>query len=284
MPALTFFRKGVYKKLNDIYSFVDNKSVTEAFSLDHKKILKKVGSKNFSDIIVVSREELEKDLIEVFLEKSIEKVCGKKVCVASSLLQVPASFGSKSAYRAVAQRYGNSELYSCSLIKEGGMPVSEGTKDKARHALKYISRSSDLCSKLVDNFSKNLESYNKISGNADAIVASKGKYNQSCKRNSRLAKRMLLNIRSSIQLLNEIKDISTTSEVIGAIAEAAKVSSESIKEIVELINIIDTDEFLSRLEKATGKSDSSLADTIMTLNRAKDYINSDILGILVLTE
>ena len=90
---------------------------------------------------------------------------------------------------------------------------------------------------MINNLNKNLEAYNKISGNIDAIADSKGKYNQSCKRNSRLAKRMLLNIKSSIQILNEIRDIATTSEVIGSIAEAAKVSSESVKEIIDLINV-----------------------------------------------
>jgi uncharacterized membrane protein (UPF0127 family) len=284
VPALTFFRKGVYEKLSENYSFIDNKSILESFSLDHKKILKKIGSKSSTDIIVVSREELETDLVEMFLEKSIEKIFGEKICITSSSLQIPKSFGSKSAYKAVNQRFGDADLCSHALVKEGGMPVPEGTKDKARNALKYISRSSELCDKLVDNFGKNLEAYNKISGNADAIASSKGKYNQSCKRNSRLAKRMLLNIKSSIQMLNEIKDISTTSEVIGAIAEAAKVSSESVKEIIDLISVIDTDEFSTKLEESTGKAESSLKDTVMTLSRAKDYINNDILGILVLTE
>ena len=284
VPALTFFRKGVYEKLGKNYSFVENKSVLGPFSFDHKKILRKIGSKKSIDIIVVSREEIEKDLVETFIEKSVEKMFGKKMCVSSSLLQVPEDFGSKRAYNAVIQKHGDADLYSHHLVKEGGMPVSEGVKEKARRTLKYISRSSDLCNKLMDNFSKNLEAYSKISGNTDAIAASKGKYNQSCKRNSRLTKRMLLNIKSSIQILNEIKDISTTSEVIGSVAEAAKVSSESIKEAIELVNIIDSEEFSSKLEESSGKIDSSLKDTVMTLNRARDYINSDILGILVLTE
>jgi uncharacterized membrane protein (UPF0127 family) len=284
VPALTFFRKGVYEKLSENYSYVDNKSVLGSFSLDHKKILEKIGSKNFAEIIVVSREDLEKDLVEVFLEKSVRKVLGTNICIASTSLQVPKSFGSKSAHNAVTQRYGNADLYSHSLIKEGGMPVPVGTKDKARHALRYISRSSDLCNKLVDNFNKNLEAYKKLSGNTGAIAASKGRYNQSCKRNSRLAKRMLLNIKSSIQILSDIKDISTTSEIIGSMAEAAKVSSGSVKEIIGLLSVIDTDDFATRLEESTGKADSSLSDTAMTLSRAMDYINSDILGILVLTE
>jgi uncharacterized membrane protein (UPF0127 family) len=284
VPALAFFEKGVYKKLSKTYSFVDNKSIQGDLSPDYKKLLEKIGSKASADIILVSRGELEKELVEIFLEKSVEKTLGKKVCIASSLLQVPKGFGTKRAYRAATQRYYNVDLYSHHFIKEGGMPVSEGVKDKARQALKYLSRSSDLCRKLTDNFNKNLEVYSKVSGNVEAIAASKGKYNQSCKRNSRIAKRMLLNIKSNIQILNEIKDISTTSEVIGSIAEAAKVSSESIKEIIDLINLIDTEEFSSKLEEATGKATSSLEDTIMTLDRAKDYINSDILGILVLTE
>jgi uncharacterized membrane protein (UPF0127 family) len=284
IPALTFFRKGTYKRFNQNYSFVNNKSILEAFSVDHKKLLKKLSAKGTRDIIVVSREDLEKDLVEIFLERAVKKVFGGEACITSTLLQVPKCFGSESAYRAVEQRYGESDLYSHALVKEGGMPVSEGTKDKARHALRYITRSSDICGKLLDNFSKNLEAYKKVSGDADAIAASKGQYNQSCKRNSRMAKRMLLNIKSNIQILNEIKDISTTSEVIGSIAEAAKVSSGAVKDIIELINVIDTEDFLERLEESTGKATSSLEDMQMTLNRTKDYINSDILGILVLTE
>ena len=164
------------------------------------------------------------------------------------------------------------------------MPVSEDVKDKARQALRYIGRSSDLCTEVINNFNKNLSAYQKVDGNLDVIKGSKGKYNESCKRNSRVAKRMLLNVKNSIQILNDIRDISTTSEVISAVAEAAKASSASIEDIFKLIEALESEDFVQQLSDATAKAESSIGDTILTLNRAKDYINSDILGILVLTE
>ena len=47
--------------------------------------------------------------------------------------------------------------------------------------------------------------------------------------------------------MNEIKDISTTSEIISAVALAAKNTSEGIKEVFDLINIIETDDKIPNL-------------------------------------
>jgi uncharacterized membrane protein (UPF0127 family) len=284
VPASAFFKKGAYKRLNKTYSLINDDAISKSLTRDHIKVLGAIGSTPSSEIIIVSREDMDKELLETFLENIIRKTSNQGVSFDTRLLRIPKRFGSKGAYKAAEERFGDIDLYACSLIKEGGMPVPDGTKAKAREALKSLGRASDLCSKLIDNFSQNLEAYNKISDNLDAISSSKGKYNQSCKRNSRVAKRMLLNIKSSIQILNEIKDVATTSEVISSIAEAAKVSSESVKSIIDLVNTIDTEGFLEKLTESSQKCESSLEDTILALDRARDYINADILGILVLTE
>ena len=284
IPSEVFFKKGSYTSLGERFVFIRNKSLPIKFSDEHKKIFKKIKENIAKELVLISRASLDKGLIETFLERAIKISLGNDVSVNIELLQIPETFGTKMAYRAVCEKYGETDLYSYSFVKEGGVPVSKDVKDKARTALRYLSRSSDMCQKLVDNFNLNLNAYSKIDGNNEAIANSKGKYSQSCKRNSRHTKRMLLSIKSGIQILNEIKDISTTSEIIGSIAEAAKVSSDLIKDVIDLTDVIDTDDFVSRLTETTGKLDSSLKDTILTLDRGKDYINSEILGILVLTE
>ena len=284
VPPATFFRKGSYKELNKKYSYINNKSSLKPFSDDHKKILKKLSEQDFTDIILVSRGSLDAQLFDIFLEDSIYKTFGEKVSIDSKFMRVPANYGSEGVYTAASERHGDLELFSNFLVKEGGMPVSENVKERAREALKYIARSKELCEDIKNNFSKNIEAYQGIDGNTEAVKGSRGKYNESCKRNSRITKRMLLNVKSSIQILNQIKDIATTGEVISAIAEAAKVSSESISAVFGLLNVIDSDDFVSRLSEETEKAKSSLEDTVLSLDRAKDYVNSDILGILVITE
>ena len=95
---------------------------------------------------------------------------------------------------------------------------------------------------------------------------------------------MLLSIKSAIGILSEIRDVSTTSEIISSIATAAKVSSSSIEDIFSLIEVIDSSDFIEKLDDSTNKSTSALDDMILALDRAKEYINSNILGILVITE
>ena len=131
---------------------------------------------------------------------------------------------------------------------------------------------------------KNLNQYEKVQSELEAIEASKGQYRQSIKRNSRIIKRTLLNIKEGIKLLNEIKDVSTTSEVIDAIATSAKIASESVRDVFNLIDIIDSPDFFGKLQENTGAVENLLEDLRMSLSRAREYINSDILGILIISE
>jgi uncharacterized membrane protein (UPF0127 family) len=284
-----FVSKDFYKNANLKYSFIPGYSFSEKLSDSQDKALHRIYevSKNKNNFIVLaSREDCDKLLLENFIEKEIETRFHVKASVNCDLIQVPESFGTEEVFSAIKEKYAGQEveLYSSTLIKSAGIPVPDDVKEKARHALRYFKRSSDMCDSLVEKFNKNLEAYKKVEGNADVIKKSKGRYNESCKRNSRIAKRMLINIKNGIKILNEIKDVSTTSEVISSIAESAKNSSEAIKAVFDLINLLDSDEFSAKCVEKTEEAESSLEDAKLTLNRTREYINSDILGILILTE
>ena len=279
-----FFKKGSYNKLNEKYSYVRGRSNLRPLSDDHKKILRKLSEEKFSELILVSRGRVDSQLIDSYLEESIHRVFRKKASIQSVPMRVPSHYGSEGVYTAASARHGDLDLYSNFLVKEGGMPVSEKVKEQGREALKHIARATELCEEVKNNFDKNVEAYQKVEGNLEAIKGSRGKYNESCKRNSRITKRMLLSIKSSIQILNEIKDISTTAEVISSIAEAAKVSSGSISDVFGLLGVIDSEDFISRLSEDSEKAKSALEDLVLSLDRARDYVNSNILGILVITE
>ena len=283
VSAEILFQKNAYKNLSKSYAFVKNASLTQPFTQDQKKFVLKIAE-NQKNIIIASRTKRDRELLETFLEDCIHSTSGKKASLRPDYLRLPQSYGTKAAYLAASQRFMATDLFSLGLVKEGGMPVPAKVKNHAVKIIDYIDRASDLATDLVNNFNKNLEAYKKVAGNDSVIASSKGKYSQSCKRNSRLAKRMLLNIKTNIEMLNKIKDISTTAEVISSMAEASKVSSESIKNLFDLVDVIDSEGFVERLTELTEKAESALSDSILTLSRAKDYINSDILGIVVLTE
>tara|TARA_Y100000034_G_C6909223_1_gene423124 strand:- start:5723 stop:7993 length:2271 start_codon:yes stop_codon:yes gene_type:complete len=283
--------KGFYEKINSTYSVIPNESMRYS-DIDNKerdKALEKICETALDSkkrIVFVSRKNNDRIILENFLEKEIEIKKGLKTSISSDLVRVPEDYGSKDIFKALKEKYSenNIELYSDSLVKSAGIPVPDDIKSKAKHALRYFDRSKDMCDTLIENFNKNLAAYEKVQGNKDVISNSKGKYNQSVKRNSRITKRMLINIKNGIKILNDIKDISTTSEIINIIADSSKASSEAVKEVFDLINILDTDDFINQCTQKTQNSENVIDDLKMALSRAKEYINSDILGILILSE
>ena len=283
--------KGFYEKINSTYSVIPNESMRYS-DIDNKerdKALEKICETALDSkkrIVFVSRKNNDRIILENFLEKEIEIKKGLKTSISSDLVRVPEDYGSKDIFKALKEKYSenNIELYSDSLVKSAGIPVPDDIKSKAKHALRYFDRSKDMCDTLIENFNKNLAAYEKVQGNKDVISNSKGKYNQSVKRNSRITKRMLINIKNGIKILNDIKDISTTSEIINIIADSSKASSDAVKEVFDLINILDTDDFINQCTQKTQNSENVIDDLKMALSRAKEYINSDILGILILSE
>lgn len=182
---------------------------------------------------------------------------------------------------AIASRYriNDSEFL---ISKKAGIPVPDEAKASAKKALDLFSDSLNECKKLVKNFEQNKNVYEKVSGNAEVIKNSKGQYHQSCKRNSDILVKALLGIRDGIRVMNQIKDISYTEELISSLADAAKAMSEGSKEIFELIKIIDMPDFFEKLISKTTEFNNLFEDFSNTLDRMNKFINSDILGVKVL--
>ncbi|MAG40235.1 hypothetical protein CMI41_04690, partial [Candidatus Pacearchaeota archaeon] len=225
--------KDFYENINSKYSLIPSqyRSFSSLNSMGRNKVLEKI-CKTANDpnksLVFVSRNNNDKSILENFIQKEVELKTGLKLSISSELVRVPDEFGTEDIFLALKEKYSGKkvELYNHSFIKSAGIPVTDDVKAKARHALRYFDRSKKMCNTLVENLKKNLAEYQKVQGNSDAIANSKGQYNQSSKRNSRITKRMLINIKNGIKIMNEIKDISTTSEIISSIALAAKNSSD----------------------------------------------------------
>tara|TARA_B100000131_G_scaffold322185_2_gene375301 strand:+ start:8195 stop:10444 length:2250 start_codon:yes stop_codon:yes gene_type:complete len=286
----SFVRDGFKENLENIYSFAcsPTKSFKNLISSGRRSCLKEVfnqlRSKN-TRVVFATKHNYNRNLIRKIIQAEANMGYNAPV-VDFDLLRIPEYFDHKDTILAAKQAYQGADvfLFSNDIVKQAGVPVPDSIKENGKKVIKFFDRSDDSCRKLIDNFKKNLNEYDKIQSEAEKIASSKGQYRQSIKRNSRIIKRILLNIKEGIKVLNEIKDVSTTSEVIDAVATSAKVASESVKNIFNLMDIIDSPDFFGKLQQETDAADNLLEDLRMSLSRAREYINSDILGILIISE
>jgi uncharacterized membrane protein (UPF0127 family)/DNA polymerase IIIc chi subunit len=170
-----------------------------------------------------------------------------------------------------------------SIEKAAGVPVSDEIKEQSRRAYKFLDQASKIISKSLENMHKNLAEYDKIKDKVESLPNTKGQFNQSVKRNTKIVREYLVKIRDAIKILNGIKDISTTMEIIESLANSSRVASTDIEEIFDLIEKLESPDFPILLGEKTGNYEKSINDLSATIDRAKDYINSNILGLVVLS-
>lgn len=168
------------------------------------------------------------------------------------------------------------------MSKKAGIPVPDEVKINAKKALDLFTSSIEECKKLIKNFEQNRNVYQKVAGQLEVIENSKGQYQESCKRNSEILVKSLVSVRDGIKIMNTIKDISYTDEIISSVADASKAVSEGAKAIFELINTIDMPDFFDKLGSKTNEFNNLFEDFSNTIERIKKFINTDILGVKVL--
>ncbi len=171
-----------------------------------------------------------------------------------------------------------------SLLKRAGNPISNDIKDKAKRAYKLLNSASEIVEKSLDNMKQNVAAYEKIKEDSQAIVNTKGQYNQSIKNNTRVAREFLLKIRDAIKILNEIKDVSTTIKVINGLTSSTKLVSIGLEKIFDLIDQMEAPDFHIILSQAVDEYDKLINDLQSSLRYGMDYINSEILGLMVLSD
>jgi uncharacterized membrane protein (UPF0127 family) len=183
-------------------------------------------------------------------------------------------------------RFGNKDIkiYSDkSLLKRAGVPVPDDTKLKAKRAYKYLDIAERTLEKSIENMQANLSEYEKIKDNPEAIENSKGQYNQSVKAQTKIVKDYLVKTREAIRIFNDIKDISTTFEIIDSLASSAKTTSEGAEEVFNLIDKLVNSDFHMLLTEKTEQYAALSLDFKSSIDRAKQYINTEILGLVVLS-
>jgi len=169
------------------------------------------------------------------------------------------------------------------LNKKAGAKIPKNIADKAKEAEESLKEAIEKSEKLMEALKKNLTVYQSIESDKERVKNSKFDYKESVGRNKNILKEMLLSVKEGLKTMNEIKDISTTYEIIGTIATASTKSSEIVAEIFELIDIIETDDFIPKLSEKTGMVEKIFMDLKNSIQRMTAFINNDILGVLVIS-
>ncbi len=200
-------------------------------------------------------------------------------------MQIPSKFKIEQIISSASKKYlSNSIKLNNVITKSAGFPIPKEIKSKAAEAEKMLESAYKTCQTLSESFQKNLSEYEKIQAKPEAIKSSKGEYRLSSKRLIKKVRSMLINIRDSIRILNDIKDVSTTSEVIDALISACSPASEASQDIFNLIDKIETPEFFASLQENTSNFQQSSEDLKSSIGRSRDYINNNILGIVLISE
>jgi len=184
-------------------------------------------------------------------------------------------------YDAAKNRYFNSDLYF--LNKKAGIPVPKEDLERAKAAEQLFKKTKKESEELLKNLKKNLSVYQAVQSDKERIKNSKYEYNESVERNTEILKRILIDIKKALQIMNEIKDIASTIEIISAVATSTMRSSKVVKEIFDLVESIENDDFITQLTQKTGEAEKMFLDLSNSNQRMVNYINTDILGVLVIT-
>lgn len=286
----------VYKKSDsDAFIGLDHNSEPAQYS---SRLKKKIAVIEPSDLFLRSY----KDLNELSFKKDLLKIAGAghdKLIVVSSdisrcnvikaaLLSLGASSETKIMknydHFDLVNSFDGSTVYAFSKLKLAGASVPENIKAKAKQAYNYLENSEEFLFELQKNIVQNLDAFTPFS-TEESLEVYKGQYHQSIKRNIELTKKCLMHLKNAISLLNEIKDISTTIQVIEAIAESSKDVTENLESIFNLIDIMSNAKtFMEDLTLKTSDFENLAEDLEANIERAKEYINSNILGIIVLSD
>jgi len=249
---------------------------SEAFTFDIKNSLEEILKFN-GKIVLATTHDFNWEKIGSILDFKTKILFNKNF----SDFEILRYHKDDSLYEAARDRYANHDLYF--LNKKAGIPVPKEDIEKAKIAEELFKKTKRESEDLLKNLKKNLSVYQTIQSDKERIKNSKYEYNESVKRNTELLKKILIDIKKALQIMNEIKDISNTIEIISAVATSTMRSSKIVKEIFDLIESIENDDFITQLTQKTGEAEKMFLDLSNSNQRMVNYINTDILGVLVIT-
>ena len=205
----------------------------------------------------------------------------------AKILEISDKMTANNVLDCVKEKYASANIRMASdrpIVKTSGIPVPDNVKKQCKEILRSLDRAESLVKESLEKMLKNKAEYEKHQDNENVISNTKGQFHQSIKRNTRIIKSYLIKIRDSIRLLNKIKDITTTLEIIDTLVSTSKASSDAAEEIFDMIDKVESPDFFIEFSAKTEGYENSIGDLIAAIERAKDYINSNVLGVIVLSE
>lgn len=276
--------ESILASLNKSFSeFLNDKKIIE----DASKIFNQIRSaaeKSNSRIVIITRSPNPEYLGAVICSR-INLQFGSNI--DAEVLKVSSGADGFNVISELKSAFGNKNINfygDKNILKRAGSPVSDAVKEKARKIYKLLNSAKKISEQSLDNMKKNVQEYQKINSDQDAVSKSKGQYNQSVRGNTRIVKAYLIKIRDAIRLFDQIRDVSTTMEVVDSLVTSSKKASDGVEEIFNLIDQIDSPNFVMMLSQKVGEYERMIEDLHFTIERGTNYINSDILGLIILSD
>lgn len=227
-------------------------------------------------------------LKNLILKRAEEEILIHPDLWSSEIFVISSDLEPSQIIRAASEKFGGSNfryVSSSEFNKISGIPIPDSIKDQAKKAYLKLKKSLDLISIVSDKIQTNDTEFLKIKDKPELIKTYKGAYQQSCRRNAKRVFDALSVIKSSLKIMNEIKDISSVSEKIDTLTSSCAQYVEVIEEIFSLVDKISEPEvFLAKLHEDTERFSKSTEDLENNINNFIDYISQNILNQKVLTK
>lgn len=244
---------------------------------DSKQLIKNINKEK--EIILLTRFE-NADIIKIALE---HKLPNSNI----NIIKISENYDLYNAIDLLQNKFSkyDVEFYSDEqTVKLAGVPIPDEVKNYGKKVVKILLSIQEMVEESIANISQNMTEYDQHKDNVDLIKNSKGQLFQSNRKNNQIIRTFLVKTRDAIRILNKIKDASTTLDIIEAMTISGKDVADHAEEVFDMIDQIDSPEFAMLLMEKSKKYIKFSEDFNLTLKRAIDYINKDILGLIILSE
>ena len=208
---------------------------------------------------------------EVFAKNNLNKINYKLI------------IDNQNIYKISQYNFGNLYYLDNKLYKYSSFQISNETRTTAHSINEELKKCKKIFSRVIKDLKKNKKAYNKISDNKEIIIGSKGQLSSSFDRISKRYKSGLVKIKEIVQLLDEIKDAAKSLELMSGLVNSAKQCTISIKDYFEIIDDLDSDEFIETLGKKTDDSEKIFEDLYNSISSLQEFIYKHILGLTILS-
>jgi len=202
------------------------------------------------------------------------------------VLVVGKSASNHDKVQALKERYTTNKInfFQSELQKEAGMPIPMHIKEKASQASEKFKEAIKILTHFLENLQKNVSAYETIQDKVEEIPKTKEQYRESIKRNISVIQKHLHLVKQGVEIMDGIKDISTTTQINISVINASKKISEGAEDIFNLIDKMDSPDFYMILSDKTNEFEHKVDEAKIVIGRMINYINSDILGIVVISD